>query len=444
MSVIAPIPTPAHVLPRPSTNWRRPLLIGYGVIFGALGTFSAWASLAPLDGAAVAAGVVAAESNRKTVQHLEGGIVREILVRDGQQVKLNQLLVRLDPTRIDTQGDLFNNQIAILLAQETRMMAEFEGHDSLSFPEEVMARQADAAVAPVIADQRRLFASRRSSFVRNQQVADTQIEQARKEIEQVQVDIATAHATLVQVDEELNALRPLFKRQLVPTTRIAPLERERLRLTGIINGGDVQNAKLKERLEEATLRRQQVIQDYRQEASTQLVDMRRQLNDVRQQMVLVTDSQRRSDIRAPIAGTVQQLRVFTVGGVIRPGEPILDIAPENDELVVRAKIQPNDADRVTNGMGAEIRFPSFSYWGRDVIRGTVRSMSRDRVVEDQGRDIYFAAEIIVDKTTVPLVILAKLSAGMAAEVLVITGERTVADYLLRPLVERWSKSMRER
>lgn len=430
--------------PTPPTDWRVPIRRGYFVIFGGLGLFVLWASFTRLDGAAIAPGVISSESSRKTVQHLEGGIVQELLVRDGDHVARNQLLVKLDPTRLDTQGDLYNNQHVILLAQEARLLSEFEGKAELEFPAVVLERQNDQAVAPVVSDQRRLFASRKDTLIRNMGVADSQIEQTRKEIQQARADIETSKATLDQVSAEYESLLPLFKRQLVPMTRMAPLERERLRLLGVVKNSEIQIAKLEERLSEVSLRRQQVVQDYRQEASTQLLDVRKQLNDVKQQIILTTDLQKRAEIRAPIAGVVQQLKIFTVGGVIRPGDPILDIAPDNDELVIRSKVEPNDADRVSNGMSAEIRFPAFSYWGTKVIRGTVRSISRDRIVDPNGRDIYFAAEVLVDKATMPDEIATRLSAGMSADVVIVTGERTVAGYLLKPFFDRYFHSLRER
>jgi HlyD family type I secretion membrane fusion protein len=436
--------TGAILAPLPSGEWRELNRLGHYVVFGGLGLFALWASFARLDGAAIAPGLVAAEGNRKTIQHLEGGIVQDVLVRDGMQVKANQLLIRLDPTRLDTQSDLFRNQLAILQAQEARLMAEYEQKPQLDLPDTVMSRAGEPAVAPVIADQRRLFQARRDAVQRNTQIADAQIEQARREHQQTRVDIATSQSTLQQVDAELESLKPLFKRQLVPMTRIAPLERERLRLSGIVETGSIQLSKLNEKIEEITLKRQQVLQDYSQEASTALLDVRKQLSDVRQQILLAADGQKRAEIRAPIDGTVQQLKVFTVGGVVRPGDALMDIAPLNDELIIRAKVAPNDADRVVNGMTAEIKFPSFNYWGTNVIRGTVRSMSRDRITEDGGRDVYFAADVVVDKGTVPEEILPKLSAGLSAEVVITTGERTVANYLLKPLFERMNRGMRER
>ncbi|WP_342362785.1 HlyD family type I secretion periplasmic adaptor subunit [Terrarubrum flagellatum] len=430
--------------PQPSANWKATLRAGHFVIFGLLGGFALWASAARLDGAAVAGGVVEAQSNRKTVQHLEGGIVKDLLVRNGEQVAQDQLLIRLDPVRFEAQADLYRNQLAMLLAQETRLMAEYEMRPTLVLPEEVIARASNPSVAPVVADQTRLFQSRRDELVRNIQVAQSGIDQTAKDLEQNRIDTATATATLASVSQELDSVWPLYQRQLVATSRVTPLEREKLRLQGVIDGGKIQAVKLGERLTELELRKKQVRQDYEKDASTALIDIRKMISDARQQIVLAEDAQKRSEIRAPIAGVVQQLKIFTVGGVIRPGEPILDIAPVNDELVVRAQVQPDDVDRVTADMGAELKFPAFNYWGEKAIRGKVRSISRDRIIENEGKSIYFAAEVVVDKSTLPPDIRDRLLAGMTANVIILTGRRTVADYLVRPLVERFEKSMRER
>ncbi|MCZ8186616.1 MAG: HlyD family type I secretion periplasmic adaptor subunit [Beijerinckiaceae bacterium] len=436
----ASLPSP----PRPSDNWSAATRVGYLVSFGLFGGFLLWTLLASVDGAAVAHGVVSAEGNRKTVQHLEGGIVQEILVRDGQSVKENELLLRIDPTRFDSQNEIFRNQLAISLAQEARLLAEFNQADEIRWPQEVLARANDPAVAPVIADQKRLFESRRNAVVRNIGIGDAQIEQTRKEIEQARNDMNTARATLEQVNSEYEGLVPLFRQKLVPVTRMAPLERERLRLQGIVSGGEINITKLQDRIGELELRRQQILQDYKQEASTLLVEVRKQINDQRQQMVVTSDQQKRAEIRAPISGTVQQMRIFTVGGVIRPGDPILDIAPENDDLVIRAKVSPNDIDRVAQGARAEIKFSSLRYFGRSTIYAKVRSLSRDRQLDEISKEPYFAAELVVDNATLPDEIRTKLVAGINAEVFIITGERSVASYLLQPITDRYDRSMRER
>lgn len=430
--------------PMPPADWRGVTRLGQAIVILGFGAFVGWASVAKLDGAAVAQGVVAVESNRKTVQHLEGGIVREILVRDGDVVAEGQVLLRLDPTRVDAQSETFRNQLAAIVAQETRLLVERDVGSVLSFPPEVIRRSTDPTVAAVIADQKRVFEVRRAALQRNLEVADAQIEQARKESEQNASDLITARATYQNVVGELMPLRELQRQKLVSVSRVMPLEREKLRLEGVIASSELQEKKLQERLVEAELRRNQVLSDYRQDASTQLLDVRRQLSDVRQQLVVAEDAQRRFELKAPIAGTVQQLRIFTVGGVIKPGDPVLDLVPATDVLVIQAKISPLDVDRVTPGMRAEIRFPSFRYFGADVITGSLRSVSRDRLLETDSRDPYFAAEVTVDRASIPRVFAERLMAGIPADVIVPTEPRSVLEYLLNPIFERFNKSMRER
>ncbi|MBN9539397.1 MAG: hypothetical protein BGN99_20985 [Alphaproteobacteria bacterium 65-37] len=436
--------TPTGLAPLPPADWQRVARVGRAIVILGFGVFVGWASLARLDGAAVSSGVVAVESYRKTVQHLEGGIVREILVRDGDVVAEGQVLLRLDPTRVDAQSEAYRSQVAALQAQETRLLVERDVGSLLSFPAEVVRRSADPTVAAVITDQKQVFEVRRAALLGNLSVADAQIEQARKEAEQNTSDLATARATYDNVVGELVPLRGLLQQKLVAVSRVMPLEREKLRLEGVIASGELQAKKLNERLTEAELKRKQVLSDYRQESSTQLLDVRRQLSDARQQLVVAEDAQRRYELKAPIAGTVQQMRIFTVGGVIRPGDPVLDIVPTTDTLVIQAKISPLDVDRVTPGMPAEIRFPSFRYFGADIITGSLRSVSRDRLIEDASREPYFAAEVTVDRSSIPAVFANRLTAGIPADVVIPTEPRSVMSYLLTPIYERFDKSMRER
>ena len=433
-----------RLAPLPSADWLSATRAGYAVVILGFGLFVAWAATARLDGAAVAPGVVAVESNRKTIQHLEGGIVREILVRDGDHVSEGQVLLRLDPTRVDAQGETFRNQLAAFLAQETRLLSERDGAAVLAFPPEVTQRSGQAAVAAVIFDQERLFDKRRDTLQRDLSVADAQIEQLHREADQNVSDLATARATLKNVIAELLPLRELLARQLISVSKVMPLEREKLRLEGVIASGELQTRKLKERLLEAQLKRNQILSEFRRDASAQLLDVRRQINDVRQQLLVAEDAQRRFELKAPIAGTVQQMRIFTVGGVIRPGDPVLDLVPASDVLVIQAKISPLDVDRLAPGMGAEIRFPSFRYFGADVIQGNLRSVSRDRLLEANGRDSYFAGEVTVNRSSIPPEFAPRLTAGIPADVIVPTEPRTVLEYLLNPIFERFNKSMRER
>jgi HlyD family type I secretion membrane fusion protein len=438
------VPPAGFAPPVASSDWRRVILIGHCVLVGSLGAFLFWAAVARLDGAAVAPGIVSVETNRKTIQHLEGGIIRDLLVRDGDVVQAGQTLVRLDPTKTDSAGDLYRNQLAIQLAQEARLAAERDMLDAVVLPKEVTDLAGIGIIGRSIEDQRRQFNVRREALSQAVEVATSQIGQATNESEQNAIDNRTARATLVNVNRELEIVRDLFDKNLVALPRVSALEREQLRLQGVIENTDIGITKLKERIQELTLRREQLRQDYRKDAANQLSELQKSIAELRQQVIVANDAQRRIDVRAPITGVVQQLRIFTVGGVVRPGDPILDIVPLSENLVIRARVSPLDADRVTTGMNAEIRFPSFRNLGLPVIMGNVLSISRDRLVDDATKDPYFDAQINVDRKNLPDTIINKLSAGMPAEVVIPTGERTVFAYLISPLSERFGTSMRER
>lgn len=429
--------------PAAPASWRRLVTVGGGFIVGVLGVFVAWACLARLDGAAVAQGVVSVESSRKTVQHLEGGIVRDILVRDGDFVQRGAVLIRLDPTRIDSASDLYRTQLASALAQEARLLSEREMKDEITFPGEI-ADFGAVAVARGVEDQKRQFAVRRENLLQGIQVVEAQIAQATREAQQNDIDHETAKAILVNIKRELDGVQYLYDRSLVALPRLTALQREQSRVEGVISNTDAGKVRLQDKIHELTLRRDQISQDYRQDAAARLADLQKSIVELRQQLIVANDGQQRIDLRAPITGVVQQMRIFTIGGVARPGEPLLDIVPTSDDLVIRARVAPLDADRVTADMNAEVRFPSFRTLGLPIVRGRVAAVSRDRLLDEVTKEPYFDAQINVGRKEVPASVAEKLSAGMPAEVVIPTGERTVMNYLVAPVTERFYNSMRER
>jgi HlyD family type I secretion membrane fusion protein len=432
------------VAPPAPANWQQRTRFGTIFACSVLGAFFLWALFARLDGAAVAQATVSVESSRKTVQHLEGGIVREILVRDGVQVKQGAVLIRLDPTRIDSASELYRTQLAAALAQETRLLAEREMKDELVFGRDVIDFVDNPTVARAVEDQRRQFAVRRDVLMQSTQTVAAQVAQAIKEAEQNDIDNQTARNVLVNVKRELEGVQYLYDRKLIALPRLTALERERSRVEGQIANTEAGKARLQDKIRELTLRRDQATRDYRQDAAGRLGDLQKSIAELRQQVVVSGDSQQRIDIRAPITGVVQQMRIFTIGGVARPGEPLLDIVPTSDDLIIRAKVAPLDADRVIPDMIAEVRFPSFRALGLPVIRGRVAAISRDRLIDDITREPYFDAQISVGRNEVPQVVADRLSAGMPAEAIIPTGERTVLNYLIAPITERFYTSMRER
>lgn len=430
--------------PKPSEDWRGALRVGYFSVFLTFGVFGGWAAVARLDSAVIASGAISTESNRKTVQHLEGGIVRELLVRDGAVVREGEVLVRLDSTRSEAQADLYRKQLAAALAAEARYVAQRDFAGTITFPAEVAQLAGDLLVSSAILDNRRQFESRRESLLKGLDVIDTQIQQAEKEIQQAGVEQRTALEQLATVDKELPAVRELYAKGLVALPRLTALERIHSELQGKISNSGIALGKGQDKIAELKAKAEQLRQEYRQEAANALPDLGKAIGDLRQQIVIASDALKRIDIAAPVSGTVQQLRIFTVGGVVRPGEPILDIVPDSDTLVVRGKVNPVDIDRLRHGGAAEIRFPQFTKWRHEVIRGSVRTISRDTLPDEISKQPYYAIEVAVDRGTVPADIAEKLTAGMTVDVVVPTGERTALQYLVSPLWNRLSTAMRER
>lgn len=435
----------APVLPPPaSSNWRVLVRVGFGIVFFTFGVLGGWSAVARLDAGVVAPGTVSVESYRKTVQHLEGGIVRELLVRDGTVVQEGDALVRLDPTRSEAQDRSLRQQLAVALALEARYGAQRESRPVITFGTEVLALRDDPIVALSMLDNQRQFESKRESLRHSVETLEAQIAQARKEIDQSTVEERTAREQLATIDVELPNVRMLYGKGLVAIPRLTTLEREQLRISGALQAAQIAQAKGREKIVELGVRIESLRQTYAEEAATALPDVRRTIGDLRQQIVIARDALQRIEIRAPITGTVQQLRIFTVGGVIKPGDPILDIVPASDTLVVRARVTPIDIDRVALQAAVEIRLPQFQKFQSQIIMGKVASVSRDSLADESNRGSYFAVEVSVDKASVPAEIKEKLVAGMTADVIIKAGERTVLEYVVAPFANRLASVGRER
>jgi S-layer protein transport system membrane fusion protein len=434
--------------PKASTDWRAMLRVAAGILVFIFVVLGGWSAVARLDSGVIADGIIAVESNRKTIQHLEGGIVREILVRDGDVVQQGDTLVRLDPTRNAATDKGYRQQLAIASALQARLTAQRDLAESIKFPPEVTAFKDDALIAHAVQDNQSQFDNRRQSLLRGSEVVEQQIAQAKDEIRQAILDEKTAQQQIDSIDIELPNLRKLLERGLVALPRVTTLERQLIQVRGQFEGAEISRTKAQEKVSELQARIDQLKQDYRQEAANALPDVRKTISDARQQLTISTDALQRIDIKSPVTGTVQQLKVFTIGGIIRAGDPILDIVPLSDTLVVRAKIQPIDVDRILTGEKVEVRVPQFMKFELRPIEGIVRSVSRDSILDTTNpgapAQTYFAVEVAVDRASIPQEIRDRMIAGMTVETIVRTQERTVLSYLLAPLRNRLSKSMHER
>jgi len=423
-------------------NWKGPAIAGYAVIIFTFIGLGGWSAFAKLDSAVVAQGVVTIETNRKTVQHLEGGIIQEIRVREGQSVQAGETLFRLDTTQARSSLDLQQNQLRASLALEARLTAERNGDTEVMFPEALLALKDDPTVARSIADQLKEFAERRASLFGQAEILRAKIQQYNTEMQGLDSEREAANKQVNFLAEELTGLNYLLQQNLVQKARVLALEREKSRLTGIVGRSTADRAKAENGIAEAELQIRQLRQKFLEEVSGKLVEARQKITELSERARVASDVFQRLDIVAPVSGTAQNLKVFTKGGVIRAGEPLLDIVPDHEALIVEARVSPHDTENLVPDMRVEVRFSSFRTNILPIIMGRVQSVSRDRLMDEVTKQPYFLALVVCED--IPFEVRDHLTAGMPADLIFPTGERSVLDYLVRPLKDRMNSAMRER
>ena len=424
-------------------DWRRPAAFGYAVVFVTFGVIGTWAALARLDSAVTAPGVVTVESSRKTVAHLEGGIVRQILVREGQHVQEGDTLFRLDDTAPQASADMSRNQLSAMLATEARLVAERNRSETIDFPAELLSQASNPVARDAMADQRKQFEERRKSISGQVSLLEAKVKQYETELEGLAAEKAGAEAQLAFITLELEDLRGLADKKLIPKSRVLVLEREKSRLEGLIGRSTAEASKAHNGIGEAKLQIAQLLQKFAEEVNTSLLDTRQKISDLRERSRVSADVLRRVEVRAPRTGVVQNVRPTTIGGVVKPGEPLLEIIPDGDALMVNAQVSPSDVDAVRSSNEAEVRFNAFHGKVLPIVTGHVTSLSRDRLVDEVTRQPYYLARVVVDQSQLANEVRDRITAGMAVEVIIPTGERTVVDYLVRPLTNRARKALRE-
>ena len=399
--------------------------------------------MAPLDSAVVAPGVVSVESRRKSVQHLEGGIIKEILVRDGQIVSAGQVLIRLDVTQTQANVTTIQNQLDANRALEARLVAERDHKERVAFPKDLLERSSRPSVSEVIEGQRTEFSERRKSIDGQTAILNKRISQFEKEIEGLEAQQKSKQEQLSIIAEELVGLRELHEKGYFPRTRILAMEREMARLRGERGEDLAQIAGAQNGIGESELQIIQLEQRFREEVVNDLREVRNEVKQLQERLVVARDVLRRSEILAPLDGEIQELTVHTIGGVIGQGQELMQIVPLDDKLIVEAKVSPADIDNLAEGQIAEVRLTSFKARTTPIIEGTVASVTADRITDERNGVDYFLAQIVVPDDQLTFLEGKKLLAGMPAEALIKTGSRTVLEYLLKPIDDAIATGLKE-
>jgi epimerase transport system membrane fusion protein len=430
-----------------SVNERRFRYIGIIIIVIVFGGFGLWAALAPLSSAALAPGIVAVESYSKTVQHLEGGIVRNIAVRDGDNVKKDQTLIVLDDTQPKAQLEILNGQHYIALAKEARLLAQQTGADAVNYPEPLQVHADDPRVKQAIEIQNNTFNVGKKAFEGEISLYRRQIEQLRARVKGMQSQRTSKDKMVRSFRNELDDYNALVKEGYAEKQRVREFERnmaqsegERGELTSGIAETELQIA-------ETELKILQLNKDLQRDVAKEFSEVQGQLFELRERIQSLQDTVIRTVIKAPDAGMIMGLAVHTIGAVIPPGGKLLDIVPQGESLIVEAKVTPLDIDRVHVGQSAEVRFSAFKSRSTPKIDGTLISLSADRLIDEKSptQEPYYLARVAITSKGIQSLLESelKLLPGMPAEVLIHTGDRTMLQYLADPLKDTIARSFIE-
>ena len=420
---------------------RLPRLIGMSILLITFGGFGMWAVFAPLDSAALAPGVVTVKSYRKTVQHLEGGIVSEILVTDGQLVEQGQTLLILDNTQSKAELGILKGQYFTTRAMENRLVAE---RDSLAVAEFSNDLDADDIRAiEAIKNEELIFSARRDDRLGEVQVLEQRIILFESQIHGLQALVASKDEIVSSYSEEVDDLVELLSEGYVDKQRLRDLQRSRSRSVGEVADHRAAIAQAKVQIGETRLEILQLNKRFTTEVVDQLAETQARVYDLRERISAIEDRLRRTIINAPVAGIVLGMNTHTIGGVVQPGKTLLDIVPDLAELVVDARVSPMDIDRVTPGMEATVRFSAFKNATTPTIKGELTKISADRLVDEQTGNPYYLARVEVSDEGKKKLGTLVLIPDMPAEVLIKTGERTFFDYLIQPASNAFARSLIE-
>ena len=428
-----------------NTDARAFARIGWLIVLVGVGGFLLWALLAPLDKGVPMSGTVAKESNRQTVQHQSGGTIQQILVRDGDVVKAGQVLVRMNPIVAQSAVEMTDSQYLAALAVEARLAAERDGLKTIRFPAQLEQRRAEPRVAEMMSLQTQLLSSRQGSLQNELRGVDESIAGLKIQIQGLQESRDSKKEQMKLLKEQLDSMRDLAKEGYVARNRLLELERTYAQLSGALSEDIGNIGRSQRQVAELTLRRAQRMQDYQKEVRTQLTDVQKDAEAQQARLQAQKFELSNVEVKSPADGTVVNLAVFTPGGVVPPGFKMMDIVPSNDPLVVEGQLPVNLVDRVHPGLKTDLIFSAFNANRTPHIEGEVEQVAADRTVDERTGAPYYKVRVKVTPKGAQMVAEHKLAIrpGMPVELFVKTGERTMMNYLLKPVFDRAKSALTE-
>ncbi len=409
-----------------------------------VGGIGGWAAFASLQGAVIASAQITVKSNLKRVQHLEGGIVSKILVKDGDKVEAGQTVLRLDTTKDLANLASLDANLNEQLARKARLIAERDKKQTITFPEMLVKKAENSAeIATILKGQTNLLKARQASIAGQTSQLKQRTEQLNEAIKGITAQVASKESQLTFIRKELTDLQSLQDKGLVPQNRILALQREEARLQGEAGELVSSTARTKVQISETEIQILQVEKDHLSSILTELRETTTQANQLTEQRTALADKLKRMTIIAPKSGIIHQLAVHTIGGVVAPGDPVLMIVPQNSELIFAARVNPQDIDQVFKGQKANVHLSAFDQRTTPEVTGVVTLVSAETTQDQANTPPYYKVHVELPKDQLARIKNIELVPGMNAEVFIQTKSRLVFEYLLQPLTDQIRRTMRE-
>ncbi len=422
-------------------RWSR---IGYAILAGTFGLSIVWSSLAPLSSAVVAQGSVKVDSSRKKIQHPEGGVVKAILVKDGSTVKAGDVLVRLDETKAGAAYGVVKGGREVALAAQARLEAERDERSSIVFPKALTSQADEPQIAEILRSQESVFNARRASRIGEVGILERQIGSLRSEIAGLQSQQRSKQEQAASVKAELDGLASLASQGMVEKTKIRTIERDLTRLLGERDELASKVASANTAISEKELKKFQVKKAFHEEVVAELKKVQAENFELIERESATRYTLEQTELRAPVDGTVTDLKIHTAGGVIGPGEVVMEVVPSSDRLIVEGKVLPPDIDRVALGQDVGVKLHAFNARTTPELKGKLSYVSADAVLDPRTEMSYFIVKVTVSADELKRLGDQKVQPGMQTDVFIITGERTFLGYLFRPLADSFNQAWRER
>jgi HlyD family secretion protein len=426
-----------------NSSLRRFQVIGFLSVMIMVGVVGSWSVLTELNGAVIAPATIMVESYSKKVQHKEGGIVGEIRVKDGDRVENGQALVFLDNTETKSELAIIDGLLDEALAKRARLEAQRDRSPVITFPDEILARASEPALAAIMAGQTKLFDARLQAIIGKKEQLNQQIGQLTEQIGGLDSQKSAKEKQLSLISAELTDLKDLQSKGLVPVSRVLAMDRETARLDGERGELVASKASAEARIAEVKLQILQIDEEDLSQTLTDLREIEGKVAELKERKLAVASRLERMVIKAPITGDVYQLAVHTIGGVIGPGEPIMLIVPEADDLILQAQVMPQDIDQVRPGQIAHIRFPSFNSRLTPEVEAEVTQISADTSRTDPNSAPFYSVRLMISAKELMKLGNNKLKPGMPAEAFIQTEAQTPLTYFLKPLTDQFAYALRE-